>query len=217
MVLPARCVFAAATETCSLSIDHYRDRKTGPGFPLAVVGCRRHPICRFTLYPPGHIPYGRQAVVSCSPLGPLLQDPITGQPEWPTTLLPWSPSCVPKRKPTPGLRSRSCYVGPERAASSPKTCPWTAPRCGAPADAWACLPAPDPASATTATHHPNRGTAKGREGGPSDAKRTRPNHRKQQHQPAHKPTKRDSDAETSKRDDHHPHPYSYVIPLVQVQ
>jgi hypothetical protein len=87
VVLPARCVFAAATETCSLAIDHYRDRKTGPGFPVAVVGCRRHPICRFTLYPPGHIPYGRQAVVSCSPLGPLLQDPITGQPEWPTTLL----------------------------------------------------------------------------------------------------------------------------------
>ena len=87
VVLPARCVFAAATETCSLSIDHYRDRKTGPGFPVAVVGCRRHPIGRFTLYPPGHIPYGRQAVVPCSPSGPLLQDATTGQPEWPTTLL----------------------------------------------------------------------------------------------------------------------------------
>ena len=86
VVLPERCVFAAATETCSLSIDHYRARKTGPGFPVAVVGCSRHPICRFTLYPPGHIPYGRQAVVSCSPSGPLLRHPATGQSAWEATL-----------------------------------------------------------------------------------------------------------------------------------
>ena len=85
-VLPERCVFAVATETCSLSIDHCRARKTGPGFPVAVVRCSRHPIGRFTLYPPGHIPYGRQQVVPCRPSDSLRQDPDTGQPGWQTTL-----------------------------------------------------------------------------------------------------------------------------------
>ena len=85
-VLPDRCVFALASETCSLLVDHYRARKTGPGFPLAVVGCIRHPLGRYTLYPPGHVPYGRQAVVPCSPSGPLLQDRTTGRPVWLATL-----------------------------------------------------------------------------------------------------------------------------------
>ncbi len=85
-MLPERCVFAEATETCSLSIDHYRPRKTGPGFPIAVVGCSRHPFGRFTLYPPGHIRYGRQPVVPCRPSSSLQQDPDTGQPLWQETL-----------------------------------------------------------------------------------------------------------------------------------
>jgi len=84
--LPARCVHARPGETCSLSIDHHRPRKTGPGFPLAVVGCSRHPVGRYTLYPPGHVPYGRQAVVPCSLSGPLQQDRATGEPPWPPTL-----------------------------------------------------------------------------------------------------------------------------------
>ena len=86
MVLPERCVFAKAGERCSVFIDHHRDRKTGPGLPLAVVGCSRHPVSRYTLYPPGHIPYGRQAVVPCSPSGPLLRDRATGAPVWQGTL-----------------------------------------------------------------------------------------------------------------------------------
>ena len=63
VVLPERCVFATAAETCSLFVDHHRPRKTGPGFPLAVVGCSGHPLGRYTLYPPGHVAYGRQALV----------------------------------------------------------------------------------------------------------------------------------------------------------
>jgi hypothetical protein len=85
-LLPERCVFAEATETCSLWIDHYRPRKTGPGFPLAVVGCSSHPFGRFTLYPPGHLRYGRQPVVPCHPSGGLLTDPDTAQPVWQETL-----------------------------------------------------------------------------------------------------------------------------------
>ena len=87
VVLPRRCVHAKAAETCSLFIDHHRHRKTGPGFCLAVVGCSRHPLGRYTLYPPGHIPHGRQPVVPCSPSGPLLQDAATGAPMWQGTLL----------------------------------------------------------------------------------------------------------------------------------
>lgn len=87
VVLPQRCVFAAAAETCSLFVDHYRPRKTGPRLPVAVVGCGRHRLGRYTLYPPGHVPYGRQAVVPCSPSGPLLRDPATDQPVWSATLL----------------------------------------------------------------------------------------------------------------------------------
>ena len=66
VVLPERCVFAKAGQRCSVFIDHHRDRKTGPGFPLAVVGCSRPPQGRHTLYPSGHIPYGRQAAVAGS-------------------------------------------------------------------------------------------------------------------------------------------------------
>jgi len=86
VVLPQRCAHAKAADTCCLFVDHHRHRKTGPGFRLAVVGCSRHPLGRYTLYPPGHVPYGRQAVVPCSPAGPLLQDHATGQPVWVATL-----------------------------------------------------------------------------------------------------------------------------------
>ena len=89
-VLPSRCVFARAgapgAEPCSLYVDHYRPRKTGPRFALAVVGCSAHPDRRYTLYPPGHFPYGRQPVAPYSPTGELLLDPRTGQPAWGATL-----------------------------------------------------------------------------------------------------------------------------------
>ena len=40
-------------------VDHYRKRKTGPCYPVAVVGCRVHGRRRYTLYAAGHYPYGR--------------------------------------------------------------------------------------------------------------------------------------------------------------
>ena len=84
-VLPERCALAGPGERCSVFVDHYRARKTGPAFPLAVVGCSAHSGRRYTLYPPGHTPYGRQAAVPCSPYGPLLRDGATGRPVWETT------------------------------------------------------------------------------------------------------------------------------------
>ena len=53
---------------------------------MAVVGCTAHPVGRHTLYPPGHIPYGREAVVSCSASGAVLRAAETGARGWATTL-----------------------------------------------------------------------------------------------------------------------------------
>lgn len=51
----------ARGEVCRLTVHHRRDRKTGPCFPLTVMWCREHRR-GFTLYPPGHVPYGRLAL-----------------------------------------------------------------------------------------------------------------------------------------------------------
>jgi len=59
---------------CKLNVDHRRQRSTGPCFPLTVMRCRPHRRA-FTLYPPGHVPYGRVAVVAVAPDG----SPIRGR------------------------------------------------------------------------------------------------------------------------------------------
>lgn len=87
-VVPTRCPFAAPGEPgCHVAVRHRRDRKTGPCFPIAVVQCSAHPLHSFTLYPPGHFPYGRRPLVSSSVSGPLLLDPATKQPTWAGTVL----------------------------------------------------------------------------------------------------------------------------------
>lgn len=60
--LPSHCPFAAADEDCRVGVHHWRIRKHGPGFPLAVARCRVHGRA-FTLYPAGWVPYGRLAIV----------------------------------------------------------------------------------------------------------------------------------------------------------
>ena len=115
--LPSRCVFATEAQTCSIFVDHYRFRKTGPCFPLAVVGCSVHPQRRYTLYPPGHFPYGRMPMAPYSPSGELLVDDTTGQPHWETTIFAaavdaatgkrWSSDSLwndPRRRRTQGSR-----------------------------------------------------------------------------------------------------------------
>jgi len=61
------------THPCKLAIDHRRERSTGPGFALTVMRCRPHKRA-FTLYPPGHVPYGRVAVVAVAPDGSPIRD-----------------------------------------------------------------------------------------------------------------------------------------------
>ena len=67
-------------------VDHYRKRKTGPCYPVAVVGCRVHGKRRYTLYAAGHYPYGRVAVVPYSASGELLWEADSGGPPWQATL-----------------------------------------------------------------------------------------------------------------------------------
>lgn len=78
---------------CRLSVDHLRERKTGPCFPLTVLRCRTHALA-FTLYPPGHVPHGRQAVAPVAPDGheeTLPPDDVVGETtpliRWQRTLL----------------------------------------------------------------------------------------------------------------------------------
>lgn len=58
---------------CKLNVDHRRERSTGPCFPLTVMRCRSHRR-GFTLYPPGHVPYGRIAIAAVAPDGSPIRD-----------------------------------------------------------------------------------------------------------------------------------------------
>jgi len=58
----------AGGPACRIAVHHYRERVTGPCFPLTVVRCAVHGRA-FTLYPPGHVPYGRRAVALVAPDG----------------------------------------------------------------------------------------------------------------------------------------------------
>lgn len=56
-----RCPLAGAGELCKIRKHGFRERKTGPQIPLRILLCMPH--CRhFTVYPPGHVPYGRSSV-----------------------------------------------------------------------------------------------------------------------------------------------------------
>jgi len=92
-VMPRGCVHAAAgDEACVLAVHHVRERKTGPGIPVTVLQCKTHGRA-FTLYPLGHLPYGRLAIAPVGLDGELLRS-TDGEPQvdgnrppaWSTTL-----------------------------------------------------------------------------------------------------------------------------------
>ena len=56
-----------------MSVHGWRPRKTGPGFALCVVECVTHGFA-FTLYPPGHVPYGRALIAAVSSDGQAVVD-----------------------------------------------------------------------------------------------------------------------------------------------
>lgn len=86
--LPDRCLDEEASAACEISVHHLRPRRTGPGFPVTVVRCRTHGRA-FTLYPPGHVPYGRVAVAPVSASGApiLIASPPARELGWSATLL----------------------------------------------------------------------------------------------------------------------------------
>ena len=73
---PDTCPWAEPGDgPCRIGYNHRRKRKTGPCFPLTVLTCSTHDHS-FTLYPPGHIPYGRHAAAPCRPDGPLVMTEV---------------------------------------------------------------------------------------------------------------------------------------------
>lgn len=72
---------------CRITVHHFRERGTGPCHPLTVVRCAVHRQA-FTLYPPGHVPYGRKAIALSAPDG----SAITPLPETAAdpVIAPWS-------------------------------------------------------------------------------------------------------------------------------
>src|SRR4051812_22156704 len=61
-VMQQSCVHASPGDpACVLVVHHVRERKAGPQIPVTVAQCRTHRR-GFTLYPLGHVPYGRLAV-----------------------------------------------------------------------------------------------------------------------------------------------------------
>jgi len=92
-VMPRGCVHAATgDEACVLGVHHVRERKTGPRIPVTVLQCRTHGRA-FTLYPLGHLPYGRLAIAPVGLDGELLRSTdgapqVDGKrrPAWSTTL-----------------------------------------------------------------------------------------------------------------------------------
>lgn len=63
-----RCPIGRGGERCRLGKHHERNRTTGPCFPLWVMRCASHKVC-FTVYPSGHVPYGRERVAPVSDAG----------------------------------------------------------------------------------------------------------------------------------------------------
>jgi hypothetical protein len=74
LVQPWSCPHAGGESgDCAIGFHHRRERKTGPGFALVVLHCRTHRRA-FTLYPLGHVPYGRLAFAPVSCDGELLHN-----------------------------------------------------------------------------------------------------------------------------------------------
>jgi hypothetical protein len=91
-VMPPSCVHASKGDpACVLVAHHMRERKAGPQIPVTVVQCRTHRRA-FTLYPLGHVPYGRLAVAPVTLDGQVVlsteRTPTAGDrrsPAWRTT------------------------------------------------------------------------------------------------------------------------------------
>ena len=67
-----RCPRGEEGESCQITLQGFRARKTGPEIPLQKATCATHG--GFTIYPLGHVPYGRVRVAPVDLSGRPLQD-----------------------------------------------------------------------------------------------------------------------------------------------
>lgn len=73
LVRPAICPWNTdGASPCAITAHDWRERKSGPGFPILVLRCDAHGH-GFTLYPLGHVPYGRTAIAPVNCEGELLR------------------------------------------------------------------------------------------------------------------------------------------------
>lgn len=122
-VMPPSCVHAATgDDACVVVVHHMRDRKTGPRIPVTVLQCQTHRRA-FTLYPLGHIPYGRVAVAPVGLDGELVcsaqsESKVDSkrEPAWCATL--FGPAFAAIHEPTVKLTDPRWWVteAPERLA-----------------------------------------------------------------------------------------------------
>lgn len=66
--VPERCPLGEDGSACLVTRHDQRARKSGPEHAIVVCRCRTHRVY-FTVYPPGHVPYGRVAVVAADAEG----------------------------------------------------------------------------------------------------------------------------------------------------
>jgi hypothetical protein len=64
----SQCPCAEDDNPCPIKKHSYRTRKMGPRIPVRVFYCHTHQRY-FTVYPMGHIPYGRKSLVPLDPSG----------------------------------------------------------------------------------------------------------------------------------------------------
>jgi len=63
-----QCPLTEGHSPCQIGAHGFRDRKTGPEFPIQVLHCHTHRRY-FTVYPLGHVPYGRVRMGPVDPGG----------------------------------------------------------------------------------------------------------------------------------------------------
>ena len=63
-----QCPWAGTHDPCRIGGHGFRERKTGPEFPIQVLRCRTHKRY-FMVYPAGHVPYGRVRMAPVDPCG----------------------------------------------------------------------------------------------------------------------------------------------------
>ena len=79
------CPYATDGHKCKIRKQQWRVRKTAVAHPLLVLWCVQHGHC-FTIYPPGHVPYGRQRLAPIAPDGQPLGIDDSGTALWCSTL-----------------------------------------------------------------------------------------------------------------------------------